>query len=246
MAGIILYEGTSRLDGISPVALIITFDSTNRKTGPMDQAWILRTDVHPLLAINSGEDSAICGECRHRGPSRAERSCYVIVSFAPAGIFRAYKRGLYPRGAPVDLRGRNLRMGAYGDPAAIPIDVWEPLLDKLAGWTGYTHQWRTADRAFKRFLMASVDTEAECNEARADGWRTFRVRQTERLLPGEVVCPASAEAGHRTTCQRCRLCSGNAFGQGPAKTVAIYAHGQATAAFFRASQIPLRLVDDGS
>lgn len=242
MAGVVLYEGISRLDGKSPVALIVTFASRNTKTGPMAQAWIIRTDVHPLIAVREGLDEAICGDCRHR--EKNARSCYVVVGFAPAGVYRAYRAGTYRRGEPADLRGHYLRMGAYGDPAALPVEAWERLLEKLAGWTGYTHQWRTADRAFKRFLMASVDTEAEYHEARAEGWRTFRVRHVSGLLPGEIVCPASAEGGYRTTCERCRLCSGTSFGNEAAKTVAIYAHGQATTAFLRASQIPLRLVND--
>ena len=241
MAGHVFYEGTSRIDGTSPVVLIVTLGSRNTKTGDMDQAWILRRDVHPLVAARNGQDVAICGDCRHRELNA--RSCYVNVQFAPAAIYRAYKAGAYERGRVADLRGRFVRLGAYGDPAAIPLDVWEPMLDKLAGWTGYTHQWRTCSRAFKRFLMASVDTEAEFVEARSEGWRTFRVRQTPSLLDGEIVCPASREAGHRTTCERCRLCSGTAHGNGAAKSIAIYAHGQMASAFFRASQIPLTLVE---
>jgi hypothetical protein len=242
MAGIILHEGVSALDGVSPVALIVTRGSKNTKTGDMDQAWIIRTDVHPLVATRKDLDGAICGDCRHRTPGA--RSCYVVVGFAPAGVYRAYKAGVYRAGTPDDLSGRFLRMAAYGDPAAIPLDVWTSVVSKLSGWTGYTHQWKTVDSAYKNFLMASVDTEAEFDEARRAGWRTFRVRQTPGLLDGEIVCPASAEAGHRTTCQRCRLCSGAGVGQGSARSIAIYAHGSGkTSAFFKSAQIPLVLTD---
>jgi hypothetical protein len=47
------------------------------------------------------------------------------------------------------------------------------------------------------------------------------MRQDETLQPDEVLCPASEEAGKRTTCENCQLCSGNAI---KAKNVAIYAH----------------------
>jgi hypothetical protein len=28
------------------------------------------------------------------------------------------------------------------------------------------------------------------------------------MLPGEIACPASDEAGKRTTCEKCKLCNG--------------------------------------
>lgn len=240
MSGFVMYEGVSRLDGVSPLALIVTLGSRNRKTGDIDQAWILRSDLNPIRAVLQRKDDAICGSCRHRTPGA--RSCYVNVFRAPNAIYEAYQAGKYPRGYPRDLAGRFLRIGAYGDPAALPRFVWEPFFDYLQGWIGYTHQWRTCDRAYKTFLMASVDTEAERDEAIRAGWRTFRVRHTEtRLLDGEIVCPASAEAGHRTTCDRCRLCSGATVGKGSTRSVAIYAHGQATVAFFRSAQAALNL-----
>lgn len=115
MAGFVLYRGTSLLDGVSPVAVIITGDSRNRKTGDMNQAWIIRTDVHPYHAVRTGQDDAICGNCRHRGVP-AVRSCYVSVQHGPAGIYRAYHRGKYPTLVGDDasraLAGRFLRIGA--------------------------------------------------------------------------------------------------------------------------------------
>lgn len=83
--------------------------------------------------------------------------------------------------------------------------------------------------------MASVDTENEFEAARALGWRTFRVRLTSALMPGEIVCPASQEGGHKTTCIDCRICSGHA-GANNRKSVAIYSHGQGTVRFFKSAQ----------
>ena len=59
---------------------------------------------------------------------------------------------------------------------------------------------------WQELLMASVSTPEEADRAQAEGWRTFRVHA--EATPGEVVCPASEEAGRRTQCDRCRLCSG--------------------------------------
>ena len=66
------------------------------------------------------------------------------------------------------------------------------------------------------------------------GWRTFRIRgPQDPLLAGtECICPASDEAGHRVTCERCQLCRGT---NRPARSVAIVAHGKPgnKAAFYR-------------
>lgn len=103
-------------------------------------------------------------------------------------------------------------MGAYGDPAALPFAVWEAVLGDCEGVadTGYTHQWRTCDVRFARYLMASVDNVDDWRAAKAKGYRTFRVRRPgEALQTREVACPASAESGFKTTCERCMACGGH-------------------------------------
>lgn len=88
--------------------------------------------------------------------------------------------------------------------------------------TGYTHQWRTCDPRFKRLVMASCDTEQDYFDATADGWRTFRVRESdEPMLPGEIMCPASKEGGERVQCANCLLCNGSESG---AKSIVIIRH----------------------
>jgi len=212
----ILFEGPSALDG-SPIVVIATgLDkaSRNEKTGDMVQTWIMRADVEPHEAVKTGDDASICGECPHR-PALGG-SCYVKTFHAPLSVFRAYRRGAYAKATLEEAReamaGRVVRLGSYGDPAAVPVAVWEAFTAKAKGWTGYTHQWRTAPDAFKPLCMASADSEAEGVEARAAGWRTFRVRTAdEAVLPKvEFVCPASAEAGMKTDCATCRACMGTA------------------------------------
>ena len=83
--------------------------------------------------------------------------------------------------------------------------------------------------------MASVDSEVEATEARAGGWRTFRVRAaTAPIMTGaEVVCPASEEAGKRTTCSACKACGGTSA---KAKaSIVIMAHGTTKARFMAAA-----------
>lgn len=58
------------------------------------------------------------------------------------------------------------------------------------------------------------------------GFRTFRVIQEDDPLDSdEIMCPASAEMGKRTTCDRCGLCSGHADGTDTRKNIAIIDHG---------------------
>jgi hypothetical protein len=197
------------------------------------QAWILREDVSPTAAVKTGVDAAICGDCRHRGDGRGNRrSCYVEYFRAPHNLWRS----LPATGAeisPVDLAetlaGKHLRLGAYGDPAAIPLHVWRVLLTRVSGWTAYTHQWRTCESEFKAIAMASVDTDKEQREALSAGWRTFRVlRSNDPLLESEIVCPASEEGGYAAQCATCGLCCGSARG---AKSIAIVAHGSGATYF---------------
>lgn len=229
-SGAILYRGPSQLDGapIVCIAVGLANKSTNRKTGAMLQTYIIRADVGPIDAVKSGADSSICGDCRHRGPTAdgKGRTCYVNLGQGPLAVYRAHGRGLYPIAADIAAigAGRLVRVGTYGDPAAVPVAVWHALLSASTGHTGYTHQWRTTPQ-LKPVCMASVDTEAEAALAHAFGWRTFRVNLAgaAALMPRESVCPASAEAGKKLTCNACLACNGTATNR--RGSIVINAHG---------------------
>lgn len=199
----------------------------------MIQTWILHQDMSPVDAVMSGADESICGNCIHRAIDGKKRSCYVNVGQAPLQIWRAWQNNKYPQVSPADFgeyysRYRSIRLGAYGDPAAVPLRVLHDLMSPAwLGHTGYTHQWRDCDAGYAGYLMASVDTEAEYWEAKADGWRTFRtLTPDDSLTDGEISCPASDEAGKRTTCDRCKLCAGNFSNRKhKPKDIGIIAHG---------------------
>jgi hypothetical protein len=107
-----------------------------------------------------------------------------------------------------------VRFGAYGDPAAVPFEVWAEIAGVASGFTGYTHQWRTADPRFAELFMASADSEQDEVDANAKGYRAFRIRLPEESkLRGEIVCPSSEEAGNKTDCATCLQCSGTALGR---------------------------------
>jgi hypothetical protein len=257
----VVWRGLSVIDGRTPLVVLATFDtrrdsdssSANAKTGGMVQTFILRDDVDPLTALRDGLDASICGVCPHKSiAAGGSGACYVNVGQAPLSTWRAYKRDgtrTDKRGRPTTvgdsvpldldmLRGRRIRFGAYGDPAAVPFEVWQSLAAVADGVTGYTHQWRAADPRFAQFCMASADSAAEGVIARHRGYRNFIVRAAGDPKPrGAVVCPASAEAGKRTVCASCMQCGGTSNGR--TADITIVAHGS-TARKFR--PLPLTVV----
>lgn len=226
--GVVLYRGPSLFNG-APIVAIATLRSENAKTGNMIQTFILREDAKPTEAVRDGSDDAICGACPHRrDPLTGKRTCYVNVGQSVNAVHRAFLAGNYPDvdayTASLLTIGRRVRLGAYGDPAMVPDNVWRNLISNAIGHTGYTHQWRTSP-AFRDLCMASVDSDSEARQAWSEGWRTFRVRErSDRALLGEVVCPASKEGGNRTQCERCMLCSGNPNRPGLRPGVTIIRH----------------------
>jgi len=209
MPGSIIYRGSSVLTG-EPIVSVATDGSRNPKTGDMLQVWIMPA-ANPHLSARTGCDTSVCGACPRRPSATRDglAPCYVTTYQAPLAVWRAFERGRYPEVDPAEVgAGRLVRLGAYGDPAAVPTSVWERLLSRAAGWTGYTHAWRYpgVSGELARWTMASCDSEDDARIAQRSGWRTFRAG------PGPVgrerVCPASAEAGHKITCEACLYCGG--------------------------------------
>ena len=212
---VIIYDGPSQLpgDGETPIVAILTGlnkRSSNPKTGDMLQTWILVRDSHPSEALKSGDDYAICGDCIHR-PNGGKRTCYVNI-MGPASVWRSFQKGGYesvdPDEAGEIVSGRKVRLGAYGDPAAVPASVWRSLIANVKTFTGYTHQWRDCPD-ISDLCMASCETHDDVLDAQALGYRTFRVMpKGEDPTRQELVCPSSAEMGRRVTCADCGLCAG--------------------------------------
>lgn len=196
---------------------ILLKGSNNVKTGQMSPLYILVRSEDPLSAARSGADNLICGDCPHRRYAGDLGDCYVNLGQGPLSIWRKYNRGGYARATPDLLEeylvGRGLRLGAYGDPAYLPLDLLAKLTSLSDYHTGYTHQWRVCALAYSQYCMASVDTEEELYEARSKGYRCFRTTVDDTKLrsnvrEGETVCPASEERGKVLTCSQCRACGG--------------------------------------
>ena len=198
---------------------------------------------------------SICGDCPHAwqyDESTGEHrkgSCYVREYQAPAAVLGAVARRMRGESdsyavAGVDFpdhwipeigRERDIRLGSYGDPAAVPAAVSIDFVRHATGRTGYTHFWksdvalaRSNARALAPIVMASADSPVDVESANAIGFRAFYVTPKNALgigrdvlsnarKIGATLCPASKEyenaTGNRTNCQKCGLCSG-ATGKG--------------------------------
>ena len=229
----VIYEGPSMIDGAPIVAIATGIEnpSRNRKTGPVVQVWILRQDVSPVDAVKSGADVSVCGTCVHR--HHAGGACYVVPGHAPQSIWHAYKRGKYAQVSPVEagriLSGRIVRLGAYGDPGALPGSVIDPIAATSAEILAYSHAWR--DRPdLAAVAMASVDSLAERLEAKSKGWRTFRVTVGDKGK-GESICPSADESktSRPINCLECKACNGTA--RGYSGDIVIEVHGSRAVRF---------------
>ncbi len=224
---LVLYKGISLLDNETPIMVVMsgfTKDSTNIKTGGLVQLYILPIHETPKDTYFSGS-YAVCGDCKYNG----NNGCYVRWSNL-GSIWKAAKnQAAIPMTLSKEfLRGLRVRVGAAGDPAAVPSSVWAELLSTCENFTGYTHQWKHPRfKPLQDFFMASVDNARENEEAIALGFSTFFVTDNEEQAQNEGIrCLASAGEtdtyGLPMTCSNCMLCNGKSQKQ---KTITEVLHG---------------------
>ncbi len=208
--GIEIYRGPSVLDG-SPIIAILIFKSMNLKTGDIMQLHIMRSDIAPLQASKRKLDIAICGNCPHRHSLGG--ACYVNIGQGPTVVYKAWKAGKYPAYSAADhdvrIASRKVRLGAYGDPAALPYSVLENLTNTAIAYTGYTHQLKhkNFDSRVLQFCQVSTDTEKQTKQAHAAGNGSFRiVTDKNQALPFERECLSDS---HGLECRDCMKCDGS-------------------------------------
>ena len=99
-----------------------------------------------------------------------------------------------------------VRFGAYGEPTKLPLFVVRSLKAIANNTTGYSHQWhKPENQKYSPYFMASVDSTFEVKISQDLGWKTFFVGGVD---DNGINCPASKEAGNKTTCVKCGLCGG--------------------------------------
>jgi len=221
--GFVFYRGPSQLDGADIVGIAV-LHSTNKKTGNMVQTYIMRADQFPHMAVKNDADKSVCGDCPLRPADTGV--CYVLTFQGPRQVFESWKKGIYAETPRFDLiTNRMVRLGAYGDPAAIPQAAWSALLATAKGWTGYTHQWKQTQFSFlKQWCQASCDSARDVVQATRDGWGTFYVippdePDTNLRVDGrkQIACPFT-KVGIK--CAECGLCNGKSQ-----RNIVVKAHG---------------------
>tara|TARA_R100001443_G_scaffold116613_2_gene137588 strand:+ start:9498 stop:10364 length:867 start_codon:yes stop_codon:yes gene_type:complete len=233
---LVLYKGISLLDNETPIMIVMsgfTKDSSNVKTGGLVQLYILPVHETPkdtyFGTYKKGgivpSRLSVCGDCKYNG----NNGCY--VRWATLGsIWKAAKdQPAIPTTLTREfLKGLRVRVGAAGDPAAVPASVWNKILGSCENFTGYTHQWNKPQfQNLQDLFVASVDNARENEKARALGWSTFFVTDNEEEAKNEGIrCLASAGKsdthGLPTTCATCMLCNGQSRKQ---KTITEVLHG---------------------
>lgn len=206
------------------------FKTSNTKTGDLVQNYFIpEAWITSDKKIGQLSDQSVCFDCEH-GQSKA-KTCYVRKGQSGMGLASKVrslrKRGLdnipelsdeLERDLLDAIEGRGVRFGSYGEPVLLGEDLVQKLSDKADYWTGYTHQWHKNPWA-KRYFMASVETTLVDKAAQQMGWRTFYAGDPTE--GNHVTCPASKEAGNKTTCENCKLCMGTTS---KAKSVKIKIH----------------------
>jgi hypothetical protein len=246
---VLIWQGPSLLDPAVLIGAFLTYWSTNAKTGTktenIPQVTIMRLDRNPTEVANDPDlQRANCGDCKHIGNAVLGilRTCYVLLFRGPRAIWQSWSKGNVESVdvpyASSTIQGEALRLGSWGDPASVPMAVWQRLCRGVRFTLSYTHAW-SSNPALRSFCMASVDTPSEREHAKALGFRTFRTLRPGIDVPmaGEILCPASAEMGRRSKCVKCGLCNGNqstATRMDGRKDIAIYLHDPRNEALKRA------------
>ena len=130
------------------IVCIATFNSSNRKTGDEVQTWILYKHEAPNIAIDTGKDEAICGDCKHRG---------IVLSLDDATIYAdklptTKKKALLKRIDDKKARGLN----------SINIDrkcyvlVFQAPLSIYKAWKRGNYPTLTPKQVQKRFAYKKV------------------------------------------------------------------------------------------
>lgn len=206
-----LYSGASLFGG--EIQALVAEATGNQKTGPALTLWVLpATDdgAKPWDVIKRDGSVSTCGDCPQQfGGCYTHAGASQTLTAGAASIVKGRGQALKAPSRKV----RRARSAAFGDAAALPLNVLQAWRDMRTQFglapLGYTHAWRTRPD-LQADHMASVESVEDAVQARAQGWRYFRVRPVGApVLAGEIQCPAANRS--RATpidCNRCGLCDG--------------------------------------
>ena len=199
-----IYEDKQR--NIYAALYCLERSSSNSKTGDMVQLAILPIDNKPTKALKNRQ-LPNCGDCA------LISACYVNT----VSLNDVYKKTVHQAvsAVPKQLRAP-IRLGSWGDPGLLPLDLLQQLIGAAGAHTGYTHLWQDIPAEYSAVLMASIDhltakkqglTVQELKQLAWDrGYRTYTI-----LQPGEQQSAQERPClyvSNNTQCRYCKLCSG--------------------------------------
>ena len=212
-----IWEDTQR--NIYAALYCLERSSSNSKTGDMVQLAILPIDSKPTKALKTRQ-LPNCGDCA------LISTCYVNT----VSLNAVYDQTVNQTVAAVPKRFRApIRLGSWGDPGLLPIDLLQQLSRTAGAHTGYTHLWQEIEQEYSQLLMASIDhltakkqglTVDQLKRLAWDkGYRTYTI-----LQPGEKQSAQERSClyvSNNTQCRYCKLCNG----AGSQRSIAAPLHG---------------------
>jgi hypothetical protein len=228
-SGVVLWRGPSQFDQ-TPIVVILTYRSKNKKTGNILQVYILPDKDSPLYNLASNGGQSVCHECPLRPKPWGCGACYVQVNRDPQHVWKAFQAGRYDDGfealnARLPKLPDTVRVGAYGDPLAVPDVVWLRLKIRFRVMLGYTHAWYTTHTTL-RYWRATCHSQPDITIARRMGWKVFVVTSSAAALrhrPHHLI-PCSTVTNPGTTCVECGRCNTFSTCHNPER-IAIPVHG---------------------
>ena len=199
-----IYEDKQR--NIYAALYCLERSSSNTKTGDMVQLAILPIDNKPTKAL---KDRRLpnCSDCA------LISTCYVNTVSLNAVYDQTVNQAV--SAAPKRFRAP-IRLGSWGDPGLLPLDLLQQLSRAAGAHTGYTHLWQDIAPSYSSVLMASIDhltakqqglTVDQLKRLAWDkGYRTYSI-----LQPGEQQSAQERSClyiSNNTQCRYCQLCSG--------------------------------------
>lgn len=223
------FRVSSALNGEPIIVAVQMTDTANTKLGAeMRQVWIMPAGMKPSVANGTAAQDSVCGKCWFK----TNGACYVNMQ-TPNSVYRSIEAGNYTElsQTPEDLavladalHGETVRVGAWGDPAAMPWPIMQTITKAAASYTAYTHQAAhpNFNRMYLSVCMVSAESPKQAAKYQELGIRTFRPKVAGSVnLENEITCPNET---HGINCIECRLCDGGNARRGN-PSIAVTVHG---------------------
>jgi hypothetical protein len=181
------------------------------------EQWLLATTsrgfgMKEFFALDSNN----CMDCPYSG-NQGKGGCYTHKFNQYVGFLSMLRSISRDDLSPMDgyknqeilkmCKDTYVRFGTYGEPSLLNYWLVTNMANVSKSWTGYTHQWKKVWASpYNKYFMASTHNKEETQRARDNNYRSFIASTTG--TEDAVTCPASAEAGFKSNCASCGLCSG--------------------------------------